>query len=231
MRTIALDTVDSTNLQAKRLVRSERITQPTLLIARSQSAGRGTGDRRWHSPRDAGVYLSLVRSCDETDLPPTTMFTLAAGVACAEFLNRGFDVPAGIKPVNDLVIDGRKLGGVLTEMLFDGSRATALIVGIGINVRRTNLGLASDGVSPCFLDEWVVDDVLNRAWILRFAHRLADRVLIWQDVLLRESEGCVEAAWRQYLSDDYAAANSIIKQAMPAVATCNANGASQLLQR
>jgi len=136
--------LDSTNEEAKRLLAQGEIIEPTILRADCQTAGKGTQGRQWFSPPGAGLYFSVVHpfTGEEGDLarlskiPLTPLFTLAAGVACAETLASLTGLTIQLKPINDLYMENRKLGGILTESLISENRCRALITGIGINVRE-----------------------------------------------------------------------------------------------
>ena len=102
-----------------------------LLIALSQSEGRGRFDRRFFSPDGTGVYMSLLLHPDfEPSLYP--LITPLTGVAVAEAIEAVSNRRAGIKWVNDIYADGRKLCGILAEAGF--APAPYLVIGIGINV-------------------------------------------------------------------------------------------------
>ncbi len=135
MKNLTNETRDSTNEEAKRLVLAGRVTGPAYVIAEEQTAGKGTQGRSWISPKKAGLYFSLIHLPTEKPLPVTTCYTLAAGVACAEALQETTGLTLQLKPVNDLYIEQRKLGGILTETLIHQSHIRALITGIGINLR------------------------------------------------------------------------------------------------
>ena len=115
-----LDCVDSTNRLAW-----EAPTLPTAIIAQQQTAGRGQWGRTWQSP-PGGLYLSL--AIPLPDLPPL-MVTLVAGWAIATTL-RDRHIPVSLKWPNDLLLEGRKLGGIKTEQRSGSDR---LVIGIGIN--------------------------------------------------------------------------------------------------
>ncbi len=115
-----LDCVDSTNRLAW-----EAPTLPTAIIAQQQTAGRGQWGRTWQSP-PGGLYLSL--AIPPPDLPPL-MVTLVAGWAIATTL-RDRHIPVSLKWPNDLLLEGRKLGGIKTEQRSGSDR---LVIGIGIN--------------------------------------------------------------------------------------------------
>ena len=131
------DTIDSTNTQAKRLAK-DGAPHGTVLIADSQSAGRGRMGRQFDSQKGAGIYLSVILrpQCSPEKL---MHLTCAAGVAMCDAVENVTGIRPGIKWINDLVYGTRKLGGILTELSID--TATGLteyaIIGIGINCNRT----------------------------------------------------------------------------------------------
>ncbi|HET6604124.1 MAG TPA: biotin--[acetyl-CoA-carboxylase] ligase [Xanthomonadaceae bacterium] len=125
-----LHTVDSTN--AELLRRGVTGDRAQVLIADAQSAGRGRLGRSWISPPGASLYLSLARRL-RIDARQAPALTLVAGVACAEALSAlGVD-RIGLKWPNDLVIEARKLGGILVESATGGD-GLAVVIGIGINL-------------------------------------------------------------------------------------------------
>lgn len=136
MRSILLDTVDSTNEQAKRGIRSGEITEPCYILARQQTAGKGSRGRSWSSPRDAGIYLSVVDFYPDDARIDVTNLTRAAAVAGVESL-RTDALAVTIKPPNDLMVRGGKLGGILVETVVRPDLPLALVTGIGINVQNT----------------------------------------------------------------------------------------------
>src|SRR3990172_6777921 len=88
VRAFHFDSVNSTNEAAKRLIQDDQIHGRAYIVAREQTAGRGQRGRLWLSPRDAGVYLTVVDFPDAMPTPATSLFTLGAGIACVEALRR-----------------------------------------------------------------------------------------------------------------------------------------------
>lgn len=126
------EVLDSTNSHAKELARSGA-PEGTVVIARSQTAGRGRLGRSFHSPMDTGLYFSLILRphCPADRL---MHLTCATAVAACKAVARSCGLRPGIKWINDLTVDSKKLGGILTELSFgsDGTVSSA-IIGIGIN--------------------------------------------------------------------------------------------------
>ena len=128
--------LDSTNNRAKELA-AQGAPHGTLVIADSQTAGRGRFSRVFYSPLHSGIYLSLIL---RPALPAerAVMITSLAAVAAARAIESVADVEVGIKWVNDLYINRRKCCGILCEasMDFESGGLEYVVVGIGINVGR-----------------------------------------------------------------------------------------------
>lgn len=126
------DTIDSTNTKAKELA-AHNAPHGTVLIAGHQTGGRGRMGRSFHSPEGKGIYLSVLLRphCHASQL---MHLTCAAAVAVCDAIESTESLRPGIKWTNDLVIEKRKLGGILTELsLGAGGLVDYAVVGIGIN--------------------------------------------------------------------------------------------------
>ncbi len=127
----AEDEVDSTNDVARRLA-DDGAPHGTLVVAESQRHGRGRRGRAWVSPPGKNLLFSLVL---RPDLPPVRApeLTLVAAVAVAEVLrDAGFE--ARIKWPNDVLLEGRKVAGLLTELCVEGATVRWAVLGIGVDV-------------------------------------------------------------------------------------------------
>ncbi len=118
------ESIDSTNTEAKRLIKSGK-KREMLITAQTQTAGRGRQGKSFYSPKDTGIYLSLVL-VRET---PEASITAAAAAAVCKTLEELTGRELQIKWVNDIYLDGKKVCGILTEAL-----GSAVIIGIGINL-------------------------------------------------------------------------------------------------
>ena len=100
-----------------------------VVVAGRQSGGRGRLDRHWESPERAGILMSLLL---RPQLPAgrLPLIPLLTGLAVAEAVRAVAELPALVKWPNDILVDGRKLGGILVERASDG----AVVVGVGLNV-------------------------------------------------------------------------------------------------
>ena len=136
--------IDSTN--STLLARRAPETGVVALLAEQQTAGRGRRGRAWVSPLAAHLYLSVLRRF-EGGLARLGGLSLVAGVAVAEALRDGGDIVVGLKWPNDLLVDGRKLGGILVEGGGEYGGPVQAVIGIGINVRMP-AALAQDIGQP-----------------------------------------------------------------------------------
>ena len=131
---INLSETDSTNEYAKRIAR-EGASDKTAVIAEYQSAGKGRLGRNFLSEKGKGIFMSIIL---RPDLTPEQAggLTLVAAVAVHQAILNICGINTGIKWPNDIVTDGKKLCGILTEMStsFDGKGVKFVVVGIGINV-------------------------------------------------------------------------------------------------
>lgn len=123
--------VNSTNREAKALA-YHGASDGTIVVAEEQGNGKGRLDRNFYSPRGKGIWFSIILRPKflPHDAPKCT---LMAAVAVAEAMKR-FNLKAEIKWPNDIMFDGRKIVGILTEITGELGKITYIVVGIGINV-------------------------------------------------------------------------------------------------
>ncbi len=126
------DVTDSTNVQAKRIA-EEGGVHGTLVVADRQESGKGRRGRGWDSPKNTGIFMTmLLRPTVKPD--EASMLTLVAAMAVAKGIRLYTGLPAGVKWPNDIVINGKKVCGILTEMNTEIEYINYVVIGIGINV-------------------------------------------------------------------------------------------------
>lgn len=143
---------DSTNEEAKRLIRSGDDEGGIVIAAECQTAGKGRFCRKWESPQEDGVFFSLLL---RPDIPPTDVasITLASGYAVCLAIRDITGIDARIKWPNDVIVGCKKLCGILTEMAAQSDRIDYLIIGIGINVNNSSFPEAiADRATSVFLE-------------------------------------------------------------------------------
>ena len=123
---------DSTNTQAKRLA-EEGYGHGTLVVAEQQEAGRGRRGRSWQSPAKESIYMTLLLK-PEINPNNASMLTLVTALAVSKAITSVAGRPAGIKWPNDIVMNGKKVCGILTEMSAQVDYVNYIVIGIGINV-------------------------------------------------------------------------------------------------
>lgn len=134
------ESTDSTNQRAREYARDNpEKRECAVFIADSQTAGRGRRGRKFFSERGAGIYISFLLYPKERGALATKITALAA-VAAARAIERTTGLFAGIKWVNDLYINGKKLAGILAECeMSQSGEISHLVLGMGINVYKTEL--------------------------------------------------------------------------------------------
>jgi BirA family biotin operon repressor/biotin-[acetyl-CoA-carboxylase] ligase len=130
---LRFDSLPSTNTEAARQA-ALGVPEGLCVLAREQTAGRGRRERGWVSPKDAGLYVSVVLR-PSLDVRRWPLITLAAALAVRDTLCEACGLETDIKWPNDLLAGGRKLCGILAETA-EGTRGRAVILGVGVNLRR-----------------------------------------------------------------------------------------------
>ncbi len=139
--------VSSTNTLAKAMA-AEGAAEGTVLIAGEQTEGRGRMGRSFYSPGSTGIYLSLILR-PKLELEDSLLITTGAAVAVAKAIEKITGLKAGIKWVNDIFVEGRKVCGILTEasINFENGGLEYAVVGIGVNVSTTAFPEALEGIA------------------------------------------------------------------------------------
>ncbi|WP_112181165.1 biotin--[acetyl-CoA-carboxylase] ligase [Paraliobacillus zengyii] len=125
----------STQTKANKLAQ-DGYAHGTVVIADRQESGRGRMNRSWFSNNDLGAWLSIIL---RPDVPPlqAPQFTLVAATVLAELIEEEVGVTPTIKWPNDILIHGKKVAGILTEMQAEQDNINHIVIGIGLNVNQT----------------------------------------------------------------------------------------------
>ena len=147
--------LNSTNQEAKKVAVSGEASHGSFVVALVQTAGRGRKGRSFYSPKDTGLYLSVVLEPEET-LKESLLITTAAATAVYKAVQKVCGVSLDIKWVNDLYRNGKKVCGILTEAVtdFESGDIEFAIVGIGLNlyVEQEELPQELSGVAGGIFD-------------------------------------------------------------------------------
>jgi BirA family biotin operon repressor/biotin-[acetyl-CoA-carboxylase] ligase len=178
-RCVALESVTST-LDVVHELAADGAPEGTLVLAEEQTAGRGRRGRSWRSPARSGIWLGfLTRPGAESE---RGVLALRVGLAVGESL-RELDAEAALKWPNDVVVEGRKLGGVLCEARWAEGGAKWIAIGIGINVHGplppelAGSAVALDEVAPAVTRMQVLERLVPRLCSLRDAPELDEAEL------------------------------------------------------
>lgn len=130
---------DSTNVRA-RVIAADGAPEGSVVVAEEQLQGKGRRGRAWYSPAGEGIYVSVILRprVQPYEAPQLVLMT---AVAAAETLLAHAAVPVAIKWPNDILVGGKKIAGILTEMSVDMDRIDYVIIGLGLNVNTPAAGL------------------------------------------------------------------------------------------
>lgn len=145
--TVIFDEIDSTNTEARRIAKTEAKT-PVLIVSDKQSAGRGRMGRSFFSPEGTGIYMSLLLQVKNSELPAAVSLTSAAAVAVLRGTDKYTNGRALIKWVNDVLLDEKKVCGILAESFSEGGRYYVCI-GIGINTATKDFPQEISNIAGC----------------------------------------------------------------------------------
>ncbi len=186
------DVVESTNTQAKTLAR-EGAPEGSIVLADAQTTGRGRLDRAWISPPRTGLYVSVIL---RPQSPPerAPILTFAAAVAAALAICETGLSPE-VKWPNDIMVGGRKVGGILTEACFDKGHIDYVTVGLGINVKTKPEDFpASIRDLATSLSLHTNKPILRISVLQAFLRHLEH----WYEVFCKGSFNKIMKAWRGY---------------------------------
>ena len=131
---VILEETGSTNEEARKLAFAG-YPHGTLVIADSQTGGKGRRGRSWHTPKGSSIAMSLILK-PKLEAEYASMLTLVQAMAVAKAIEENCGLKAQIKWPNDILVNEKKVCGILTEMNMEGSKISSIIVGTGINVNQ-----------------------------------------------------------------------------------------------
>jgi len=140
---ITLETIDSTNMEMQRR-RKEFLGSNVLLISEEQTAGKGQHGRFWHSKRGSGLWSSLFIGQSKVLAHNLQLLSLYTGIVIRRSIFQLAGIEASLKWPNDIMINSRKCGGILTEVQWMGSSASSAIIGFGINLNHQEQDFPAD---------------------------------------------------------------------------------------
>lgn len=209
--------VDSTNNAARQML-TEAITESplhhpdgsltshgrklhgSLFLAEHQTAGRGRQGRCFHSPESVGLYLSVV-VVPQNGITEPALITATSALSVCRSLEQVYGIRAEIKWVNDIIYQGKKVCGILTEGVADPNRGNipAAIIGIGVNVTASKEGFPEEleGIAGTLLPPEETNLQRNQLAAAIVLHLIKDLDSSWQQNQKHHSTGGIMEEYRQ----------------------------------
>lgn len=180
-------TIDSTNQEAKKFLMDDDIPHGTVLLSEEQTAGRGRFQRKFFSPSNNGIYMSVILR-PNIELSKAIHITTSAAVSVCRAIENLTNKRPKIKWVNDIFLDEKKICGILTEASgnFESGRVENVVVGIGINFKTKEADFPDDikdvagsifeGEEPNITRNQLVAEILNE--LLYMCDNLEDKSIM-----------------------------------------------------
>ncbi|MCU9613688.1 biotin--[acetyl-CoA-carboxylase] ligase [Caldibacillus lycopersici] len=159
------ESLPSTQQVAKELALNGA-TEGTLVISDEQTLGRGRLARAWHSPKGTGIWTSIIIR-PKIPIQQAPQLTLLTAVAAVQAIEEQTDIDVSIKWPNDLLINGKKVCGILTELQAEENQIQSIIIGIGINVNQQLTDFPEELHSIATSLSMEVNDKINRAKLVQ----------------------------------------------------------------
>ena len=137
-RLLKLAETASTNTDAKEL--AGEIAGEFAVWAIKQNAGRGREDRQWQSSPKSSLTFSLLFRPNPDEIEHLSRFTALGALSLVDLLKDEYQIKSQVKWPNDVLIDSKKISGILLESVWSGSQLEALVLGIGINLKNSAFG-------------------------------------------------------------------------------------------
>lgn len=189
--------IDSTNDRAYEMA-LEGAPEGSVVVADSQERGKGRLGRRWESPPGVNIYTSIIL---RPNIPPSLapQMTLLGAVAVAEtitrFLPRGIYQHLSVKWPNDILVDSKKVSGILAEMDSEMDRINFIVLGVGVNVNMTREMLIEE-LKP--LATSLKEATGREVSRVDFIHTLYLNLERWYKRYLRDGFRPVKMAWQRF---------------------------------
>lgn len=157
--------IDSTNLRAKKLA-LEGAEEGMIVLSEEQTAGRGRMERKWHSPAGKGIWMSIIL---RPQIPTTKApeLTLLTSIAIHRAIYEQFELKTQIKWPNDILHNGKKICGILSEIQAEPDIINSIIIGIGVNVNLSQDDFNENDLSKATSIALVLGKSVSRTGLLK----------------------------------------------------------------
>ncbi|MGE7184724.1 biotin--[acetyl-CoA-carboxylase] ligase [Peribacillus sp. NPDC006672] len=187
------ETVESTQKIAHQLA-NEGVQEGTLVVAEEQLSGKGRLMRSWHSPKFSGIWMSLILR-PKIPIHEAPQLTLMAAVAVAQAIEDTTDLKPQIKWPNDILVNRKKVVGILTEMQAESDRIHSVIIGIGMNINQKLVDFPEDlheKATSLFIES---GETVSRSMVIQ---RALFRLENLYDLYLNEGFMPIKDLWESY---------------------------------
>lgn len=133
---IYFEEIDSTQIKAKELAESKEIENGSIIITDNQTNGIGTHDRKWYTSKAKNLTFTMV-IYPKCSVQKLNTLTYDIATIITNTIKKLYGYGLGIKKPNDIVYNGKKMGGILTQITTSGTKIKYLLIGIGFNVNQT----------------------------------------------------------------------------------------------
>ncbi|XKE82321.1 biotin--[acetyl-CoA-carboxylase] ligase [Oceanobacillus kapialis] len=186
-------TVSSTQLVAHEAARTNA-AHGTVIIADEQSSGRGRMDRVWHSKKGKGIWMSVIL---RPEIPPymAPQLTLMTATAIADVLDQYDGINPKIKWPNDILIENKKVAGILTEMQAEQDRIQYVVIGMGLNVNQADNELP-DAIH--YRATSLRKETANEWQIITLVQQILQAMEAQYDTFLKRGFSEIKTKWESY---------------------------------
>ncbi|WP_077213777.1 biotin--[acetyl-CoA-carboxylase] ligase [Bacillus dakarensis] len=187
------ESVESTQKIAHQLG-LENASEGTVVIAEEQLSGRGRMQRHWHSPKSTGVWMSIILR-PKLPIPKAPQLTLLTAVAVVQAIEECTGLTPEIKWPNDILINGKKVTGILTELQAEADTIHSVIIGIGINVNQQLQDFPEELRSIATSLSIEKGELFNRADLIRSLFSKLEKLYL---LYLEKDFSPVKLLWESY---------------------------------
>lgn len=167
---IYYDKIDSTQTEIWRLIETDKIVNGTIVMCDIQTAGKGTHGRKWFTDEAGNIAFSMYLETDCT-IEKLEGLTFDIAKIIVDILKADYNIDIDIKKPNDLIINNKKIGGILTESKVLSNTAKFLVIGIGINTCKMNFLHELEDIATSIKKEYQID-IDRENFISKFCNEL-----------------------------------------------------------
>lgn len=167
--------IDSTQLEMWRKIKNKEIKNGTIIIAETQTNGKGTHGRKWYTDEKNNIALSMFIEANCT-IEKLEGMTLEIAQTLVDVFKKLYDIRIQIKNPNDIVFKGKKIGGILTETKLIGNDVKNIVIGIGINTNQEKFDKEISEIASSIKNEFKIK-VENNEVISEFCNEFEKKIL------------------------------------------------------